>query len=47
MNLKSELISSAFSLNERYQPKIDMNLEVFTHYIFLLEELFRKYLTPE
>ena len=24
-----------------------MNLEVFTNYIFLLEELFRKYLTPE
>ena len=36
-NLKSELISSAFTMNERYPPKIDMNLEVYTNYIFLLE----------
>ena len=26
---------------------MDMTLEVFTNYIFLLEELFRRYLTPE
>ncbi len=36
-NLKSELLSSSISFNERYTPKIDMNLEVFTNYIFLLE----------
>lgn len=45
--MKAELLSSSISFNERYTPKIDMNLEVFTNYIFLLEELFRKYLTPE
>lgn len=35
------------SLSERHSPIIDMTLEVFTNYVFLLEELFRKYLTPE
>ena len=47
LNFKSELLSSSLSFNERYTPKIDMNLEIFTSYIFLLEELFRCYLTPE
>lgn len=47
INLKAELLSASLSLSERYAPKIDMTLEVFTSYIFLLEELFRSYLTPE
>ena len=46
-NLKCELMTSSLSMNERSSPIIDMNLEVFTNYVFLLEELFRKYLTPE
>ena len=40
-------MTSSLSMNERSSPAIDMNLEVFTNYVFLLEELFRKYLTPE
>ena len=47
INFKAELLSSSISLHERHTPKIEMTLEVFTNYIFLLEELFRKYLTPE
>lgn len=46
LNFKAELLSASLSLTERYAPKIDMTLEVFTSYIFLLEELFRSYLTP-
>jgi len=36
LNFKSELLSSSISLSERHAPKIDMTLEVFTSYIFLL-----------
>lgn len=46
LNFKAELLSASISLSERHAPKIDMTLEVFTSYIFLLEELFRSYLTP-
>lgn len=47
LSFKAELLSAALSLSERQSPLIDMTLEVFTNYIFLLEELFRRYLTPE
>ncbi len=36
-HFKSELLSASISLSERHQPKIDMTLEMFTNYIFLLE----------
>ena len=47
LSFKAELLSAAHSLSERHSPIMDMTLEVFTNYIFLLEELFRRYLTPE
>lgn len=47
LNFKSELLITSLSMNERATPKIDMNLETFTNYVFLLEELFRRFLTPE
>jgi hypothetical protein len=46
LSFKAELLSAAFSLSERHSPLIDMTLEVFTNYVFLIEELFRRYLTP-
>jgi hypothetical protein len=47
VSFKAEVLSAQMSLSERHSPIIDMTLEVFTNYVFLLEELFRKYLTPE
>jgi hypothetical protein len=35
-NFKSELLSASISLSERHTPKIDMTLEIYTNYIFLL-----------
>ena len=46
-SFKAEMLSASVSLSERHSPKIDMTLEVFTDYVLLIEELFRKYLTPE
>ena len=47
LNFKSELLSASISLSERHAPKINMTLQIYTNYIFLLQELFRCYLTPE
>lgn len=37
LNFKAELLSSSISLSERHAPKIEMTLEIYTSYIFLLE----------
>jgi hypothetical protein len=37
LHFKAELLSASSSLSERHTPKIDMTLEIFTNYIFLLE----------
>lgn len=45
--MKAELMSANIGLTEGTPSKIDLNLEQSTNYIFLLEELFRNYMTPE
>lgn len=45
--LKAELLSANVALTEGAPSRIDLSLEQNTHYLFLLEELFRNYLTPE
>lgn len=47
MVMKAELMSANIGLTEGTPSKIDLNLEQSTNYIFLLEELFRNYMTPE
>lgn len=45
--MKVELMSANIALTEGTPSRIDLNLEQNTHYLFLLEELFRSYMTPE